>query len=270
VAGITDGPLPVRLARGMSARILVIDIETQRAVVETFSLFSDYTSIDRVLVPARVLCFAAKWFGEEQMFFHGSWDDDDEYSYDLMLRAAWNLYHEADFVVTWNGDRFDTQWLQAEFGRLELGPPSPFKSVDLMKVAKKNFGQGLMSKKLDWSARNWLGDRKAGHGGMDLWHEIRHGDHKSKKSAQKTMRAYNEQDVILTEKMLDRYLPWTGINVALYEDEPKGCTKCASPNLVKDGLYRTTTQTYQQYRCKQCGGWSRGPRSLGTSDLRPL
>lgn len=248
----------------------MLDLESQRAVVETFSLFSNFTHIDRVLTPSRLLCFAAQWYGDEKLFFHAAWDDDDEYSYDLMLRAAWNLVNEADFVVGWNNTRFDDQWLQAEFGRLGLGRPSPFKSLDLMKVAKKNFGAGLMSRKLDWSARQWLGDRKSSHAGLDLWYEIRYGDVKSKRKAQKVMRAYNEQDVLLTSRLLDRFWPWTGINVALYEDNPEGCSKCSSTDLVKDGLYRTSTQVYQQYRCKACGGWSRGPRSLGSSQLRPI
>ena len=254
----------------MTARILVFDVETQRAIVETFSLFVDYHHIDRVLVPARLLCFAAQWHGEDKVHFSAAWDDEDEYSYEIMLRSAWDLLNEADFVVGWNNTRFDDQWFQAEFGRLGLGRPSPFKSLDLMKVAKKNFGSGLMSKKLQWSARYWLGDSKASHGGMDLWHEIRYGNKKSRREAQKIMRAYNEHDVVLTSNLLDRYLPWTGINVALYEENPEGCTKCSSTDLVKDGLYRTTSQVYQQYRCKSCGGWSRGPLSIGTSELRPL
>ncbi|MEC4833769.1 ribonuclease H-like domain-containing protein [Mycobacteroides chelonae] len=138
-------------------RILTVDIETQRAIVETFSLWSNFTHIDRVIKPSRILCFAAQWRGDERVLFHMAWDDADADAYDRMINAAWKLLDEADVVVTYNGDRFDLQWFNAEFERLRLGPPSPYKSLDLVKVTKKQFKQGLLSMKLDWSARIFWG-----------------------------------------------------------------------------------------------------------------
>lgn len=258
----------------MSARVLVIDIETTRAVVETFSLFSNYTAIDRVRMPSRILCFAAQWRGEEKMIFKSCWKDGDDEGYLRMVKSAFALLDEADFVTHWNGDRFDVQWLEAEFGRLGLGRPSPYRSIDLFKVAKKNFGKGLMSLKLDWSARTWLGDSKVKHGGEDLWDGIRYGNRETRRACQRTMRAYNEHDTRLTGQLFERYLPWIGENFALYEPEAADgelrCCKCNSDNVHRRGTFQTKTCQYPRWRCNDCGSWSKGRRMLYTNELRPV
>lgn len=259
----------------MSARILVLDIETQRAVVETFSLFRPFIHIDRVIMPTRVLCFAAKWRGDDAVVFKSCWQDNDEAAYRRMMQAAWNLLNEADIVVTWNGDRFDVQWFEAEFVRLGLGRPMPYKSVDLIKAVKRWFKGGLMSMKLDWSSRMVLRDRKVPHGGADLWHDIRYGTREEHRAACRLMRDYNEHDVALTERLFEEYLPYLNVNLALYErndDEMLHCTKCNSTNLKRDGRswYATLAGLYQMYRCKDCGATSRGKRLKHTTELRPV
>jgi hypothetical protein len=260
----------------MTAKILVLDVETQRAIVETFSIWRPFIHIDRVIKPTRLLCFAAKWRGSDEIIFKHAWDDDNPESYTRMLQAAYDLLNEADIVVTWNGDRFDIQWFESELGRLELGRPAPYKSLDLIKINKRWFKGGQMSMKLDWSSRQWLKDQKLPHSGTDLWHDIRYGTRAERRAAQKTMKEYNIQDVNLTERLLERYLPYaTGINLALYEDNDDGklhCTKCFSTNLKRDGvkLYRTTAFSYQMHRCKDCGATSRGKRSKLTTELRPV
>ena len=258
----------------MSARVLVLDIETQRAIVETFNLFRPFIHIDRVLTPTRVLCFAAKWRGEDKVIFKASWDDDDEDAYLRMMRSAFGLLNEADIVVTWNGDRFDLQWFESELGRLKLGRPAPYKSIDLIKTNKRWFKGGQMSMKLDWTARQWLKDRKVPHGATDLWHDIRHGSRAEFRAACKTMREYNIHDTVLTERVFDEYLPWLNINLALYEDNDDDllhCTKCNSTNLKRDGkkYYNTLAYSYQMHRCKDCGSTSRGKKFSRTTELRP-
>lgn len=251
-------------------RILVLDIETQRAVVETFNLWPKYISIDNVIMDARILCFAAKWHDEDKVLFKAAWDDADEDAYVSMIEYAWQLLDEADFVVTWNGDKFDVQWMEGEFARLNLGRPAPYKSLDLIKTAKRQFGKSLLSLKLDWSSRQWLGDQKSSHEGIDLWHEIRYGNQRQSRNAQRIMRGYNIQDVVLTGQLLDRYLPWMTVNFAVVDGESAGCTKCGSGDLQRRGWRYTNAYKYQQYCCNDCGSWSRGPTNYGSTELRPV
>lgn len=258
----------------MSAKILVLDIETTRAVVESFNLWPYSIHIDRVRMSSRILCFAAQWRGAEKVIFKAAWRDDDEAAYLDMMEEAFNLLNEADFLCTWNGDRFDIQWFEAEFARLGLGRPAPYRSIDLFKVAKKNFGKGLMSLKLDWSARQFLGDRKTPHGDTDLWDEIRYGNREQRRAAQKTMKIYNCQDTRLTGRLLERFLPWIGENFALYDsdadDGTPRCNKCNSENVQRRGTFPTKTCMYPRWRCNECGSWSRGRRMIFTNELRPV
>jgi hypothetical protein len=256
-------------------KILIIDIETQRAIVEVFSIFRPFIHHDRVIRDSRILCFAAKWRGHDEMIFHCAWDDDDASSYGKMIHKAWKLLDEADFVVGFNSDRFDIQWLEEEAGRLGLGRPRPYTSVDLRKIAKRRFQAGLLSGKLDWSARTWLKDAKVPHGGTDLWHDIRYGTRAERRAACALMREYNEHDTVLTERLFEAYLPWTKINLALFsdaDDERLHCTKCNGMNLKRDGVkyYNTTAFSYQMWRCKDCGATSRGKRAQRSTQLRPV
>lgn len=259
----------------MPAKVLILDIETQRAVVETFSIFRPFIHIDRVLVPTRVLCFAGKWRGDDDVIFKSAWMDNDDDAYLKMMTSAFNLLNAADILVTWNGDRFDVQWLESEFGRLGLGRPAPYKSVDLIKVNKKWFKGGQMSMKLDWSVRQWLKDAKLPHGGTDIWHDIRHGTRDEQRAARKTMKEYNIKDTVITERMFEAYLPWLNVNLALYEDcddDLLRCTRCNSVNLKRDGVkyFVTLAGAYQLHRCKDCGSTSKGRRSHRTTELRPV
>lgn len=263
------------------ARVLFLDIETQRAIVETWNTFKPFIGIDNIVVDARVLCFAAKWRGAKRVIFRAAWEENDEHivdpaQYESMMRCVFDLMDEADILVSYNGDRFDWQWLQREFSRLGLGRPLPAKSIDLMKINKRWFHAGQLSLKLDWSLRKWFHDRKVSHGGVDLWRDIRWGTVKERLSARKTMREYNIGDTVKTERLFESWLPWAPINLALYEnDDDDGvlhCTKCNSTNLeaVSRKRHRTNAFSYQLYRCKDCTAPSKGKRGKGTTELRPL
>lgn len=261
----------------MTAKLLILDIETQRAVVETFSIWKPFIGIDHIIHPTRVLCFAAKWRGEDDIIFESAWQDpwknaSARKQYHSMIGRAYDLLSEADYVVTWNGDRFDMQWLESEMGRLEIGRPAPYKSVDLIKINKRWFKGGQMSMKLDWTSRQWLHDAKVKHGGTDLWHDIRYGTESEFAAATELMKEYNIHDTVLTEAVLERYLPWTNINLALHDldDGRLHCTKCSSTNITRQGTRATLAAVYQQYRCKDCGGWSRGKRAISSTELRPV
>lgn len=261
----------------MPAKVLIIDLETQRAIVETFSIWRPFIGIDRIIHPTRLLSYAAKWRGEDEVIFNAAWTDPwknkaADKAYTNFIGELYQLLSDADYVVTWNGDRFDVQWIESECGRLGFGRPAPYKSIDLIKINKKWFRGGQMSMKLDWSSRQWLGDSKVKHGGTDLWHDIRYGTPEERDAAQSLMEEYNIHDTVLTEQLLELYLPWTSINLALFEadDGVAKCSKCASTNLVKQGTRPTLAGRFQQFKCKDCSGWSQSKRAISTTELRPV
>lgn len=269
-------------------KVLTLDIETQRAIVETWQTFKPFITIDNIVVDARVLCFAAKWHGSERIVFKSCWKDPYTVNgenptaiedYRKMMQAAWDLLNQADVLVTYNGDRFDWQWLEREFTRLGLGRPLPYKSVDLMKTNKKWFRAGQLSMKLDWSLRKMLGDRKVEHGGRDLWRDIRYGTPAQRRAACDVMREYNIGDTVKTELLFEDWLPYLSINMALFATTDDGllhCTKCDSTNVEraivkgKQMFYRTNAFAYALYRCADCGAPSKGKRSKITTELRAV
>lgn len=262
-------------AQQVRAKILVLDIETTRALVETFSLFTRFIHHDRVRRPSRILCFAARWHGQTRTSFASCWRDDDEEGYLRLVRQLWGMLDEADAVVTYNGDRFDLQWVEAEGVRLGLGRPAPYRSIDLIKISKRRFRAGLLNLRLDWSARHWLHDEKTNHGGTDLWDDIRYGKTAQRRAAEKLMKTYNIHDVELTDELFVKMLPWAGINLALYRADPDSevlrCTKCGSSEVTRLAKRATTTAfSYHLYRCKSCSAVSRGKRGKGTTELRPV
>ena len=260
------------------AKVLSIDIETQRGIVEVFDLWPKYIDMKQVRVPTRILCFAAKWRDEEEVQFYSAFKERRDYNVDAkqyraMLQAAWDLLTEADVVVTYNGNKFDLGWFKGEFGRLELGPPAPYRSLDLYAVAKKHFAPANMSMKLDWFSRRWLGDKKVGHG--DLWSAIRYGTRDEQLAAQQLMMDYNIHDVVLTERLFDRFLPWTGMNFALFDQDNEDrlvCPYCESTRYHKRGFAPGLSYMYQRYKClnPKCGGWFKGKKMIYTTELRPV
>lgn len=259
------------LADDLQARVLTLDIETQRAIVECWGLFKQYISIDNVVEPSRILCVAAKWLGQPKVQFKAAWRDGDEDGYRAMMTTVAGWLDHADVVAHYNGTSFDIPWIQGEISRLGIARPSPFRQIDLYLVNKKNFGAAQMSKKMEWSARRWLRDRKTPHG--DLWKAIRYGKPAERKVAQATMREYCCHDVEIAERLLEAWLPWTAINLAVYgrvDDERLRCTRCGSTKVSPDGDYATNAQVYQNYRCQDCGSHSRGKRGRERTELRPL
>jgi hypothetical protein len=73
------------------------------------------------------------------------------------------------------------------------------------------------------------------------------------------MRAYNGQDVRVTEQAYDRlgaYIrehPHYGI----YTGIERCCFRCGSESLRQDGFTATAATKYALLRCDDCGAWSR-------------
>ena len=50
-------------------KILLLDIETAPNTVYTWGLFKQNIAINQIESPGYILCWAAKWLGNEQMYF---------------------------------------------------------------------------------------------------------------------------------------------------------------------------------------------------------
>ena len=238
-------------------RILTLDIETSPALVYTFQMFNTNIHHDAIVVPTRMLCFAAKWYDEKRVIYFSEHLEGRE----IMVQAAHTLLNEADVVVTYNGDRFDLPHLGREFQLAGLTPPSPYASVDLYKVVKKN--HVYLSHKLVYVTEQLGLTGKLAHQGFSLWTDFLAGDPK----AQNVMRRYNKQDVVTTEELFDELLPLvTNMPAAaLLSDYPQVtcCPNCGSFDYQRRGFAYAKTRKYPRFTCNQCGKWFKGVRSEG-------
>jgi len=236
--------------------VLFLDIELSPSVVGAWGLWKQNINIDAILEDSRVLTWAASWEGDDHVLYSEGLNDHAG-----MIRGVHKLLDEADYVVGYNTDRFDLKILNQEFLEAGLPPPSPYKSIDLLKIVKKNFR--FTSNKLDYiTGKLGLGN-KIKHRGYQLWLDCMAG----KRSAFKEMSTYNIQDVIILERLFYKLTPWIhNINRATATGKYV-CTHCGGTHLQKRGPRITLAGSYTRLQCQDCGGWSSETKLNVRSDI---
>ncbi|MEU0158994.1 ribonuclease H-like domain-containing protein [Streptomyces sp. NPDC006261] len=242
-------------------KLLTLDIETSPNLAHVWGLWQQNVGLSQLLESGEVISFAAKWYGDDLVSFYSSFHNPKE----LMVEVAHDLLDKADAVIHFNGARFDIPHLNREFIEAGLTPPSPYAQIDLLKVVKKNFR--FPSNKLDYVTKALGLDHKIHNSGHTLWVKCMAGDFQ----AWEEMKAYNMQDVVITEQLYGKLLPWiTGHpSVGLYDGtEEDACTNCGGSNLQKRGFAATSVSKFQQYRCNDCGKWVRGNKRLSSVEIQ--
>lgn len=233
-------------------KILVIDIERLPGLARIWDQKTRFVSINNFTRLPSLLCFAAKWYGQKGTEFHAVWDDPD-----AMVRRSWELYNEAEIVVTYNGIRFDNKHLKSEWLLAGMPPPSPWKDVDLYAVNSRTFG--FESKSLQHLCHRLGLDLKSGHYDAVMAEKCVEGDPKS----QKVMRRYNVGDVKITEQAYDALRPWITSHphslIGTINDRPT-CHACWSDDLEPNGTRLAQQITYKLFRCRSCGANVQGTR----------
>lgn len=204
-----------------------------------------------------MLCFAYKWLGESttKVVAINDFENYAPYTQDdfSVVKTLWHLFDEADVVVAHNGDKFDQKVTNARFLYHSLRPPSPYRTVDTLKTARRYFR--FNSNKLGDLATTLGLESKGETGGFQTWLGCLAGDQK----AWRKMATYNKQDVVVLEQVYKALRPWMsnhpGVNRV--DDIVDGCPKCGSADMSRQGFKHSQTAIYQQYRCNACGGWSR-------------
>lgn len=244
-------------------KTLVLDIERTPSIATLWSLRQKYIGIENLLNDSDILCFAAAWLDGDDVEYYST----QRHGKKRMIKKMWQMLDEADEVITYNGDAFDLRVLNTDFIKLGLGKPSPFKSIDLYKVVKKNFN--LISYKLDYVLKYFKLGKKREHEGHTLWLKVMNKD----AAAWKVMEEYNIDDVRGTLKLY-WYLAkrgWLGAGRS-HATADNHCPDCNNPTLVLTRKkYYTRTMMYPLYKCKSCNTWHRhkkGERIPHTNLLR--
>lgn len=250
--------------------ILTIDIESSPLEAYVWGLWEQNVGLDFIKTEWTILSYAAKWLGEKKIHYgdtggRGARKTRDDKKLVGEIRA---LLDDADIVVAQNGKRFDVRKINARLIEHGYKPPAPFRVVDTLIVAKKHFA--FTSQKLAWTSKHLTDSPKSEHKkfpGFELWTECL----KDNPEAWAEMRKYNRQDVVSTEKVYLRLLPWIDNhpNIGAYQPSVDPvCPKCGSDNLQKMGTRVLQQGRYPRYQCQNCGGWSRGKEMLMPLNVR--
>ncbi len=227
----------------------MLDLETAPITAFVWGLWDQRIGLNQIIDSGRVLCWAAKWYGSNEMMFRSSQKPEEQAA---MIKEIWTLLNEADAVVHFNGNKFDMPILNKEFLLQGLTPPAPAKSIDLLKVCRSRFR--FPSNRLDYVA-DQLGLGQKHKTTFELWIDCMN----NKPAAWKKMQRYNKQDVRLLEKLYDRLKPWIKghPNHSLYSQTGLCCPNCASTRFQRRGQAITQASVYARYQCSAtgCGKW---------------
>jgi len=236
------------------AKILLFDIETTPMQVWVWSLFGNkYIQPNNVIEDWNVLSWSAKWLYDSNVMsdIQTPWEAENRDD-GRVLEGIHNLMNKADIVIAHNGDKFDIKKLNTRFHLNGMLPPSPYQSIDTLKVAKRSFA--FSSNKLDYLGRLITNKGKL-ETNFKLWTDCLQGD----RDALKRMLEYNEEDVRLLEEVYVSLRPWikSHPNMGLWAGDDC-CPSCGSEELTPNGGYYTTmVNIYKSYSCDDCGSLTR-------------
>lgn len=238
----------------MTAKILVLDIETKPATAYVWRLFDETVGLEQLIAPSQIIAVGAKWYGRPTMYYKDVWKKGrgKDGSRGGMLCMAHDLMSQADAIVTFNGDKFDIPKLVGEFAEVGLPPLPPIASIDVRKTTSK---MGYTSGKLAHVAPLLGCGSKRENSGFRLWREYLEGD----PAARKEMRLYNLQDVRVLEDVYTKVRPFIKTHPYLAGDRGL-CPHCGSSKVHRKGVRRTKSFWIDRLHCQNCGAWSDGSR----------
>jgi len=230
----------------MTVKILYLDIETSPNIGYTWGKWDQ--NVIAFVEEWRLLGMCYMWDHENKVknvypknVTKYNYKDD----YDLVHRA-WKLLDEAEIVIAHNGDRFDLKKLNARFVQHNIGAPSPYLTIDTLKIARNKFF--FNANNLDALGEHLGLGSKLKHEGFSMWLGCMSGDRKSWAK----MKKYNRQDVILLRAVYYRLRPFMDNHPSILTDDCQdiACTTCGSDKFQKRGVRRMKSGIeYQQYQC---------------------
>lgn len=239
------------------SKILYFDTENFPMLAHVWGLYEQ--NVINVVRPGYEMCFGAKWLDEKKVHCYALPDFPETYALDqrddsALMKKLWEFLDEADIVIAHNGDKFDIKKVYARFIELGLPPPSPFISIDTLKIAKKYFK--FDSNSLKSLAKAFGVQQKRETGGFDLWKNCDEGSLEDRLKWYRKMKYYCAGDIITGEAVYLKMRPFhvthphTGISGEL------SCPNCGSKNVIKRGGRRLASGgVRKQMSCNDCGAW---------------
>ena len=255
-----------QIAPNVRNRILILDVErlpglTQQSWWDRGDLQKRYIHHETVTREPRTTIVCAKWYDQPDVIRLAEWDKGGR---GLFLKRVHRLMTEADIIVGHNIDKADVPWLKGDFylprvghkHKPDLPPLPPFKTVDTLKVLRKELGSGAPFKGLDAFCKI---------AGIPSKTDVYDRDAMERAVAGSTedrirLTDYCEGDVVATQGVYDWQRPHIKNHPALFvdgEDYLRTCNRCGHGQYDITRRYVANVMTYSMRRCSNCGGYSR-------------
>ena len=255
------------MSKSNGPKVLFVDIETAPILAYCWKIWDENISLNQIKRDWHLLSWSAKWLGSNEVMYADQrkavrLEDDAP-----LLAKIWKLLDEADIVVWQNGNNFDHKKLNARFILNGMQPPSSYKQIDTLMLARKHFG--FTSNKLEYLSdklnRKYKKQQHRKYPGFELWKECLAGN----TSAWKEMEKYNKYDVLALEEIYHKLLPWGATpNHALWHDSDTPLCSCGSTQFQKVGFLYSPSGKFQRYRCSKCGAETRDKENMFSKEKR--
>jgi hypothetical protein len=244
-----------------NSKILLLDIETAPLEAYIWRLWKQVVRPEAITSDWFMLTWAAKWLGEEYIYSRRlssreAIDEDDG----RIVSDLWEFMDEADIVIAHNASFFDIPRINSRFLINKLSPPSSYKQIDTLVVAKRGFS--FSGNSLDDLARIFKLEGKS-KTAFSLWIGCKKGED----SSLKEMEDYNREDVRLLEEVYLKMRPYIKghPNLDLYIDsENPVCPSCGEDSLIEldNKFFYTQAVKYKLYRCASCKSLARSKTGI--------
>jgi len=232
-------------------KILLFDIEIAPIKAYLYNVWNVNVPHQQVISDTHLLSFSAKWHDSNEIIYESQENEKDVINDKKLCKKLHKLMEEADYLVTFNGDKFDIPVANARFVYHRLDSIKR-NSIDVFKIAKNRFRFTYRSLKY---LCKFLGveHQKEDHPdfpGLALFIACAEGN----REAWKVMRKYNPGDIMALEdcwKILDAWAPTINMNLHLDEGMDFLCV-CCSTKYIKNGVNYKKTGFYQRYQCAKC------------------
>jgi|TARA_R110001592_G_scaffold105134_4_gene295712 DNA polymerase elongation subunit (family B) len=246
---------PINAPTNDLPKILLFDIETSPMEVYVWGLYKQFISHNNIIKDKNgnekswyVLSWAAKWlYDDDVMSDIVTPEETKERNDKRVLKSIWKLFDEADIVIAHNGDRFDIRKLNARFIEHEMNPPTPYKSIDTLKIARKEFA--FVSYKQDYLTKHFKLNQKLSTE-FQLWVDCINGNQERLDE----MVEYNRHDVMGLEQVYLKLRPYikNHPNLGVLMDMDV-CPSCGCEFIDQtEANYFTGASRFTVYRCQGC------------------